>query len=77
MTTYNGWTSWTEWNCSLWIGNDEGLYRFVRGLVHSGVTEWSEVAKLLTINFGNSCTPDGAVWSQANAEEMNEMLLEL
>ena len=77
MTTYNGWANHATWNCSLWIGNDEGLYRFVRSLTQSGITQWSDVAKLLTINFGSSTTPDGAPWAEADEDEMNEMLAEL
>jgi len=26
-TSYNGHKNWTHWNVSLWINNDEGLYR--------------------------------------------------
>ena len=26
--TYNGHHCWNCWNVALWIGNDEGLYRF-------------------------------------------------
>lgn len=77
MTTYNGWSNHTTWNVSLWISNDEGLYRFVRGLVQSNVTQWSEVAKLLTINFGSSTTPDGAPWAEADEREMTEMIADL
>lgn len=27
MTTFNGHKNWTQWNVSLWINNDESLYR--------------------------------------------------
>lgn len=26
--TYNGWTNYETWNVALWIGNEEGSYRY-------------------------------------------------
>ena len=76
MTTYNGYSNRETWSAALWINNDYGFYKFVTSLVHNGVTEWKDVSKLLTINFGNSCNPDGISWALANEEEMNEVLAE-
>jgi len=30
MTTYNGHRNWNHWNVSLWLNNDEGLYRLAK-----------------------------------------------
>ena len=67
---YNGWPDWTTWNCALWIGNDEGLYNMARNCVDY-------------IDFINNVidflpkTPDGAKWTEADYDEMSEMMAEL
>jgi hypothetical protein len=30
MAKYNGHKNWNHWNVSLWVNNDEGLYRMAR-----------------------------------------------
>ena len=76
--TYNGWKNYETWNVTLWIGNDESMYRQVLGLVHSKVTQWSDVASVLTTLFGNK-TPDGVAWNDPtiDADRMNEYLAEM
>ena len=76
MNDYNGYKNRTTWNAALWINNDYGYYRFVLGLTNSGVKEWKDVAKLLTINFGSSTTPDRCPWELADEEQMNAVLQE-
>lgn len=76
MSDYNGYKNRTTWNAALWINNDFGYYRFVLGLTNSGVKEWKDVAKLLTINFGSSTTPDRCPWELADEEQMNQVLAE-
>ena len=60
MTTYNGHKNWNHWNVSLWINNDEGLYRMAREKV-----KWYGKAKAAVILAGllPSRTPDGAPYS--------------
>lgn len=61
MASYNGHRSWNAWNVSLWINNDEGLYRQAVDLVQryglKGATQ------RLYRDLGETRTPDGAVYN--------------
>lgn len=43
---YNGWTNWDTWNASLWINNEEAIYR------EAVRTQSPEELKALVIDFG-------------------------
>ena len=75
--TYNGWANRATWNVVLWINNEEPMYRQVLGLVNSKVTQWTDVAGVLTTLFGDK-TPDGVAWNDPtiDADRMNEVLAE-
>jgi len=77
MTDYQGWKNKTTWNAALYINNDYGFYVFCKSLKHNNITTWSDVAKLLTTQFGSSVTPDGEPWALADPTEMERMLQEL
>ena len=76
--TYQGWKNYETWNVVLWIGNDQSMYRQVLGLVNSKVTQWSDVAGVLSTLFGDK-TPDGVAWNDPtiDANRMNEYLEEM
>jgi hypothetical protein len=55
--TYNGHKNWNHWNVSLWINNDERLYRFALSLVRQyGV---GVGAVKLAQSLRGETTPDG------------------
>lgn len=58
---YNGYTSWNAWNVSLWINNDESLYRFAYDLVQEYGR--GQAAKMLVRELGGQKTPDGATYN--------------
>jgi hypothetical protein len=37
--SYNGHPTWTKWNVSLWLGNDEGLYEMARRAIRRNRTK--------------------------------------
>lgn len=63
---YNGHSSWTLWNVSLWVGNDEGLYNLARESITYTRNRQDAAARML--DYLNSCgiekTPDGARYSK-------------
>jgi hypothetical protein len=58
---YNGYTSWNAWNVSLWINNDESLYRFAYDLVKQYGRY--QAAKMLASELNGQKTPDGAKYN--------------
>ena len=68
---YNGWPDWTTWNCALWINNDEGLYRIAKTC-----EDWFDFIVSMQYLEMNK-TPDGAKWTEADYDEMSEMMAEL
>lgn len=68
--SYNGHRSWNAWNVSLWINNDEGLYRQARALC---MVNSRDVAAQLMLDDLNACgitkTPDGASYNKTCIRE--------
>ncbi len=60
--TYNGHKDWEHWNVSLWINNDETLYRHAQNAMqHFGLAD--EAARYLIRNHLPDKTPDGAPYT--------------
>ena len=60
MSRYNGHKNWNHWNVSLWINNDEGLYRRARELARRFNRECAVRQMLSELP---THTPDGAPYS--------------
>ena len=69
---YNGWSDWTTWNCALWINNDYGLYSIAK----DDCEDWFDFIVAMQ-EHGMNKTPDGAKWTEADYDEMSEMMAEL
>ena len=65
MPSFNGHKNWNHWNVSLWINNDEGLYRQAKYWVRQSDNKvMAAKAMMLELeNVGLLKTPDGAPFS--------------
>ena len=64
MAKYNGHKNYNHWNVSLWINNDEGLYRRAKYLCK--YYKKDEAAKLLFNELNDALithTPDGVKYT--------------
>jgi len=62
VAEYNGHRNWNHWNVSLWLFNDEGLYRLMRQAVRHHST-LDAAARRLVSCYLPSETPDGAPYT--------------
>lgn len=68
MAKFNGHKNWNHWNVSLWINNDESLYRAARQYVkdfrgNKDAAAREMYAELIRTYGDNPKTPDGAPYS--------------
>jgi hypothetical protein len=65
MSKFNGHKNWNHWNVSLWIGNDEGLYRTARYCIRMASSRGEAAQSMLRElnDQGITHTPDGAPYS--------------
>ena len=69
---YNGWFNWSTWNAALWINNDQGMQEMFQDF-----DAYKDFVYFMVNEMNCKATPDGALWSDADESEMQEMLDEL
>jgi hypothetical protein len=70
MPKYNGHKNWNHWNVSLWLNNDEGLYRLMVHELnsHRGKRGARERAAYSLLTLLPEKTPDGAPYSVSSVK---------
>mgnify|MGYP000332455779 CR=1 FL=1 len=66
MAKYQGHRSWAAWSVSLWINNEEGLYRLAKHYARKAQNR-DEAAQFMLEDLqqgGITHTPDGAKYSK-------------
>jgi hypothetical protein len=62
MPKYNGHKNWNHWNVSLWINNDESLYREAVDQIRQWGTK-DKAARAMAERLDGEKTPDGAPYT--------------
>ena len=62
---YNGHKNYNHWNVSLWINNDEGLYRFALRCIRYSMNRTEAVESFLE-RVSSPCTPDGVPYTKTS-----------
>lgn len=70
MASYNGHRSWNAWNVSLWIANDEPMYRCAMSCLNRSKTIGQAVSLFFRecVSEGDK-TPDGGVYNRTCVRE--------
>ena len=69
MATYNGHRSWNAWNVSLWINNDEPMYRLAQECCREAKTLADATTRMLQYLGEGEKTPDGARYNRTCVRE--------
>jgi hypothetical protein len=56
MKSYNGHRSYNAWNIALWIGNDEGLYRFALDCLKRAKNDLDRATRYFMQHMGGMTT---------------------
>ncbi len=69
MAKFNGFKNWNHWNVSLWLNNDEGLYRKMLHLTRANTRKVAAFKMLRELSTcGITHTPDGAPYSVSSIQ---------
>jgi hypothetical protein len=73
MSGYQGHRSWNAWNVSLWLNNDECLYREARQLAERHGVKGGSAR--LSMRLAGERTPDGARYNLTCIREVMRGIL--
>ena len=79
MSDYNGWKNHETWNVSLWINNDESLYREACRFMRSYTKSSPYRDFIAAMDLAAAKTPDGVAYADKALDEgeLDEMMEEL
>jgi hypothetical protein len=78
-TTYNGWKNRQTWNVSLWINNDESLYRMAVDFMKTYKGKSPYASFIRKYGMKEDRTPDNIKYMSTRIcyKELNDMMREL